>query len=56
MVQANKAIARDDQAGLVIDDTVRPSDDPSKSELYQEYLQRSKLKSDDLPSSASKAH
>ena len=47
MVQTKKNLV--DEREPIVDDTQQLPDDFDQSEIYQEYLRRSKLRSDDLP-------
>jgi len=49
MVQANETVDSEER-GLHIDDSVQLPDDFAQSEIFQEYLRRSKLRCEDLPS------
>ena len=51
MVQTDKAVDGKER-GLHIDDSVQLPDNFAESEIFQEYLRRSKLGGDELPSSS----
>ena len=51
MVQTDKVVGAEER-GIHIDDSVQLPDDFAESEIFQEYLRRSKLSGDELPSAA----